>query len=271
MSNRDELADVPEWGRPFAEDVYSHILQLSGQAYDRNFSKDTMQSTFVLAAEQLEGLSTEKRKEKLTKEWLLELAAETFVRRLIRCLTFEVDTYYDLLCHAYHQKLRHRLASLLKKAEDDPDVDECLQETLIKIYRSLLSKAERGQQLEYPLIGWLYSVAKSICLEYWKKHKHKSATLSLEQDAGVLETMGMYEQSDLGVYIEVKEREEKIRACIEQLPEPCRTSVRLFYFDNLPLATIAERQNLPLGAIRTCIYQKAKRRLRKLWREESGD
>jgi len=271
MLYQEELAHIPEWGKPFVEDIYSHILQLSGQAYDIGIIKYALLKTFTIATDQITGLSEEKRNEKITKAWLLQLADEAFIRQLLQRLSLDPQLHFDLLYTAFQQKIRQRIASLLQKAEDDPDVDECLQDTFIKIFRSLMSKAGRGQELEYPLTGWLYSVAKGICHDYWEKQKSKTVLTSLEEQTILLEQADEDEYRTPETYVEIKEREERMRACIELLPEPCQTSVRLFYYDALPLTVIAERQNLPISSVKTYIYQLAKRRLRRLWMEGSKE
>lgn len=269
MTSTDEFLETPDWGRQFVDDIRHHLLQLSGQSYDLSLVECALRRTFALAVAQVEGLPAEKRDEKITKAWLLQLAEEAFTRQLLHWLSIDPSLYFDLLYAAFQQKIRHRIAALLKKPEDDHDVEDCVQETFTKIFSSLTSKARRGQMPAYPFTGWLYSVARSICQDYWEEQKHGHLTASLEAQTAFLEQEPEDERRQPDMYVEIKEREEKVRACVERLPEPCRTCFRLFYYDSIPLAEIATRLSLPLGSVKTCIYQLAERRFRKLWQQES--
>jgi RNA polymerase sigma factor (sigma-70 family) len=269
MTSTDEFSDIPEWGGQFVDDIRRHLLQLSGQSYDMSIIEYALRRTFALAKAQVEGLSAEKRDEKITKARLLQLAEEAFTRQLLHWLSIDPSLYFDLLYAAFQQKIRHRIAFLLKKPEDSRDVEDCVQETFTKIFTSLTSKSRRGQMPAYPFTGWLYSVAKSICQDFWEKQKHEHLTTSLETQTAFLEQAPEDERRQPDMYVETKEREERVRACVERLPEPCRTCFRLFYYDGLPLAEIATRLSLPLGRVKTCIYQLAERRFRKLWQQES--
>jgi len=265
----DEFSDIPAWGGQFVDDIRHHLLQLSGQSYDMSFIVYSLRKTFALALAQVEGLTAEQRDERITRTWLLQLAEEAFTRQLLHWLSIDPSLYFDLLYAAFQQKIRHRIAVLLKKPDDDHDVEDCVQETFTKIFSSLTSKARRGQMPAYPFTGWLYSVARSICQDYWEKQKHERLTASLEAQTALLEQAPEDERRQPDMYVESKEREEKVRACIERLPEPCRTCFRLFYYEGLPLAEIAKRLSLPLGRVKTCVYQLAERRFRKLWQQES--
>ncbi|GHO98988.1 hypothetical protein KSF_090360 [Reticulibacter mediterranei] len=263
----DELVDIPEWGRQFVEDVRQQVTRLSGQTYDIDIIQCTIQKTFQLAIGQLEGLSVEQQKNKITKEWIAQLATEAFIQLLLNRLSLDPASHFGLLYAAFQQKIRHYIVSYLKKAEDDPDVDDCVQGTFIKIFHSLMNKRKRGQTLVYPFTGWLYSVARSVCLEFWEKRK-KMGNISLNDPANPLEQVDEDKQRQPDLYLETKERNERVRMCIEGIPEPCRSCILLFYYSAFSLAEIATRLDISLSRVKTCIYQLAARHFRKLWLEE---
>jgi len=267
MTAMNELVDIPDWGQPFLDDMHQHAMHLSGQTYDMEIIRCTVQTTFQLAERQLEGLTQQQREAKTTKEWIIQLMGEAFIQLLLHRLSLDPASHFGLLYTAFQQRVRHQIMSYLKKAGDDPDVDECVQIAFIKMFHSLMNKKKQGQTLVYPFTGWLFSVARSVCLEYWAKNK-REGTVSLNDANYLLEQVDEDRQRQPDLYVEAKERNERVRACIERLPELCRTCVLLFYYSALPLAEIATRLNISLSKVKTCIYQRAERRFRKLWLEE---
>jgi uncharacterized protein YaaN involved in tellurite resistance len=151
ISIDDELADIPEWGRQFVDDIRQQAIRLSGQTYDTNIIQCTIQNAFQLAVDQLEGLSATQQESKITKEWIEQLTAEAFIQLLLNRLSLDPASHFGLLYAAFQQKIRHYIMSYLKKAEDDPDVDDCVQGTFIKIFHSLMNKKSEARPSSIPL------------------------------------------------------------------------------------------------------------------------
>lgn len=268
----DALSPIPDWGGQFVDTIHQYLLQLAGQSQDTDFITCSLQSTFALAQARLSGLSIEERQKTLNIEWLKLIAEEAFIRHLLHQLSAGPWLYFELMYSLFQQRVRRRIAALLKKAEDDQDVEDCVQDTFMKVFHILDMRAKQGVPMPvYPFTGWLYSVAKSVCYDYWEKQKQHYTTFSLEEQTTLVEQESENEHEQPDIHAEIKEREEKVRACVERLPEPCRTCIKLFYFNDFSLAEIANRLNLSQGRVKTCIYQLAVRHFRKLWYEENNE
>lgn len=272
MTSMQKFTDIPDLGGQFVDTIYQYLFQLSGQSRDIDFIECTLYSTFTLAKTRIAGFPVDEQQKMITREWLLQLAEEAFTRQLLHRLSIEPTLYFELLYSAFHQKVRYSIAALLKKPENDTDVEDCVQDTFMKVFRSMENRVRQGVAMPvYPFTGWLYRVAQSVCYDYWEKQKHRPSTFSLEEQPTLLEQESENEREQPDIYAELKEREERVHACVERLPEPCRTYIKLFYYNGLALAEIAAQANLPIGKVRTCIYQLAVRRFRKLWYEENGE
>ena len=272
MTSMSMFSDIPDWGKPFVEPVHQYLFHLIGQSQDVDFIECTVHYTFTLAQHQLKGLTAEAQQEKLIRAWILQLAEEAFIRHLLRQLSVDPALYFEIMYIAFHQKVRLRIAALLKKAENDQDVEDCVQDTFMKVFHILESRVRVGAPMPvYPFVGWLYSVAWSVCHDYWEKQNQRNATFSLEEQTTLVEQMSENEQELPEIYAEIKEREAKVRACVDRLPEPCRSCMKLFYYSDLAIAEIATTQKLTPGQVKTCIYQLGVRRFRKLWSEENDE
>lgn len=270
MISMDTFSDIPDWGSQFVDSIHQYLLQLSGQSKDTEFIEYSLHNTFILAQNRLEGLSREQIQKTLTIEWLRQIAEEAFIRHLLHQLSAGPSLYFELVYSTFQQRMRRRIAALLQKSENDPDVEDCVQDTFMKVFHILEVRAKQGVPMPvYPLIGWLYSVARSVCHDYWEKQKQRNATFSLEEQTTLVEQESEDEREQPDIHAEIKEREEKVRACVERLPEPCRTCIKLFYYNDLSLAQIADHLKLSTGKVKTCIYQLAVRHFRKLWYEEN--
>lgn len=268
MTSTDESTRIPSWGVPFVENLRGHLARFSDQAAESSIISQALYRTFALAQAQLEELPEEQRNERIQEEWLFRLAEEAFVRQLFHWLSIAPELYFEVLYSTFQLRIRHHIMMLLQKPEKDADVEDCLQDTFMKIYNSLVSKARQGKEIAPPFTGWLNAVASSVCKDHWAKQKEKQATDSLEEQTMLLEKVQDDEYQQPDMYLELKEREEKVRQCVEQLPEPCRDCIRLFYFEAHSLPQIARKLQISESRVRSCIYQLAERRLRKLWRRE---
>ncbi len=130
------------------------------------------------------------------------------------------------------------------------EAEEIAQDTFIKAFESLDSF--RG---ESKFSSWLYSIAYRKALDRVRKNKRQQTTGLLEEitesDAGTIDNALQL--------METKERKEKIRQCIMELPEIDATLITLYYFEDQSVKEIAQVTNLSEDNIKIKLYRSRKK------------
>jgi RNA polymerase sigma-70 factor (ECF subfamily) len=107
------------------------------------------------------------------------------------------------------------------------EADDILQETFLKAYHHLDSF--EGKSGYYT---WLYSIARNLCIDEFRKRKHEKARSSLPVEEYIL-------PSDLFTTDEKREDILLLRKAIAQLPELLRSVVIMFTIDGMTYPEIA--------------------------------
>ncbi|MCX6155047.1 MAG: sigma-70 family RNA polymerase sigma factor [Candidatus Kapabacteria bacterium] len=155
------------------------------------------------------------------------------------------------------KKYKRILASLIRKmVRDEDDIEDLLQETFIKAYRSL-----HTFQFGYSFSSWLYRVASNNCIDFLRKKRFQ--TISIDQ---TLDPTGeedtTYEirdesyQPDLNYMNE--ERKNVLMRAIENLPENYRIIIKLRHEEDMDYNQIGEALNLPIGTVKAHIFRARK-------------
>ncbi|MCC6915107.1 MAG: sigma-70 family RNA polymerase sigma factor [Rhodospirillaceae bacterium] len=112
------------------------------------------------------------------------------------------------------------------------DVEDCVQETLLNIWR----QEQRGL-LREDARGYLFTVALNVVRDFWRRDRvrHRKAHVELSEDLPEMRRMGMDKQ--------VAEREgiRLIEASLEQLKPSTKAAFLLYHVENLTPDQIAVR------------------------------
>lgn len=155
------------------------------------------------------------------------------------------DSDIETIWNEYRQRLK---AFLHSKVSDPGDVDDLLQEVLIKTYQKLDSLRSSDR-----LKSWLFQIANNAIIDHYRRQARATeltTALSMEESAG--------------------EDSHALEACIvpflDALPETQRYILKSTEFENRPQKELAEETGLPYSTFKSRV-QKARSDLRKLFED----
>jgi RNA polymerase sigma-70 factor, ECF subfamily len=122
---------------------------------------------------------------------------------------------------------------------------EVFQDSCIRIYLGLAGYTGRGD-----FRAWLRAVIRSACLEHVRQTARHPVLEAEPPDEAALEN-----------HLDDVEAALDLRAAVQGLGEPCRTTIKLHFFADLTQAEVARRLGSPEGTIAARI-SRCLRRLR---------
>ncbi len=147
--------------------------------------------------------------------------------------------YEDGLYRYLWQMLRHQ-----------QDSEDALQETFRKALKALPKYEDRGQ-----FKSWLFRIGHNVSLDLIRRRK-RVVGMSGEQEEFL-----SGEESGPAEMLEAKERIERLREAVKELPDAEREVVSLRLRADLSFAEISEVLGAPLGTVLARMH-KAKQRLK---------
>jgi RNA polymerase sigma factor (sigma-70 family) len=128
------------------------------------------------------------------------------------------------------------------------DADDVMQNTMIKVWRSLGSfRSESG------LFTWLYRVATNEALSFLKQKKMKYPAPWTDLQEQMVENL----QAD--PWFNGDEIQLKLQAVILQLPKKQRTVFNMKYFDNLKYVDMSKILGTSVGALKASYHHAVKK------------
>lgn len=137
----------------------------------------------------------------------------------------------------YASRLLGLLHRILRRRDDAEDV---LQEAFVEIWR----RAQDFDPARASVFGWMTLIARSRAIDRIRRRKRETPPLA-EAAAGAACTCGCsVESADLA---------DAARGALARLPSERRKAIELSFFDGLSHDEISQRENLPLGTVKTRI------------------
>jgi RNA polymerase sigma-70 factor (ECF subfamily) len=109
--------------------------------------------------------------------------------------------------------------------------------------------------------SWLFRIARQLCQQHWRKRKPVD---SLDD---VAEAELAADESNPAEQLVAAEQQEAFLAAFEALPEVHRSVALLHYLEEFNLAEIAEITGLPLGTVKSRLFN-ARKKLREQLTQE---
>jgi len=161
---------------------------------------------------------------------------------------------FRLLMNKYQSYLYHVAFSVLRSSKDAEDVT---QEALLKIYASLPQYQHQGFKT------WITRITVNKAIDYKRSLERKREQLTNEPEllapvnpAHTVEEEVLHNQ-----------RRQRIRECLELMPDNYRDVVVAFYIEDKSYQEIAIEQGVTLKTVESKLYR-AKQWIRKHWKEE---
>jgi RNA polymerase sigma factor (sigma-70 family) len=150
-------------------------------------------------------------------------------------------------------------AIILNFIKDYNEVENIAQEVCLQIYISLPSYNQQNFK------GWIGRIATNKSIDWLRKKKAKFRDEALEDD--YLEVLSADHQDNPEILLVEKERRERLRQLIRDIPDIYRIPLEKFYFQDKSYERIAEEEGVAIKTIASRLYR-AKILLKEKWREE---
>ncbi len=156
----------------------------------------------------------------------------------------DVEAFRKLF-QAYAPRVK---AYMMRQGADANTAEELAQETLLTVWRKAgLYSGEKGSATT-----WIYTIARNLRIDRLRREVAWQP-LPEGQDEQASEDLTPDEE------VSEKERRERVRAALAELPADQSEVVTLSYIEGLSHSEIAERLGLPLGTVKSRMrlaYQK---------------
>ncbi|MEN3185341.1 MAG: sigma-70 family RNA polymerase sigma factor [Atribacterota bacterium] len=164
---------------------------------------------------------------------------------------------FALLVHRYEDKIFNYIYYMVKQKEEAEDL---AQTTFVKAFFSL-----RQYNHAYEFSTWIYTIARNVCLDYFRKRKRGDVDLSLnfavseDGDTEMGELIEEEHSPDPLRTVLNEELREKIEKAIERLPLNLREIVVLRHLEDCSYEEIAQIMDLPVGTVKSCLHRARKK------------
>jgi len=158
------------------------------------------------------------------------------------------------------------IKAYIYRLTQSPDwVDELSQETFVKVYTNAASF-----NIERRFSPWIYSIATNLCRN-WRRWRNRHPSLSQsnpspETDASELLNNLQDPSETIIEKVESNEHREELKQAIASLPDHLKSTLILYYYQNLSYLEIAEAQNCSIRGVETRLYRAKKQLLARLAR-----
>jgi RNA polymerase sigma-70 factor, ECF subfamily len=127
------------------------------------------------------------------------------------------------------------------------EAEDMLHETFLKAYR-----AREGYEPHATFATWLWTIARNVALDYWRKHK-EILDSGTEEEA-TREPATLEEDSADSLLIEQADR-ARVEKCLEALPPKQKEALLLRTVAERPYEEIAILMKVSLANVKTLLYR----------------
>lgn len=185
------------------------------------------------------------------------------------------ETLLEALCNGQHEVFgtlvrryeRELYGYLRRYLGDESLAEDVFQNTFLQIFVKR-KQYEPGR----PVRPWLYAIATNQAIDALRRvGRHPTVSLEIPTDddgndptgwAAALQSTGPGPLESLTV----KERQERVRASVDRLPELLRPVLILAYYQGLKYREIADILEIPVGTVKSRLHA-AIARLTEIWNE----
>lgn len=167
-----------------------------------------------------------------------------------RAMESNDDKAYGELMDRYRKPVFHMIYKMVKNSDDAEDLTI---EAFAKAFKNL-AKFNHN----YTFSTWLFRIATNNCIDFIRKKKLKTTSISSAYTNSNGENVGI-EIRDLRKNPQEEaihnQKIEIMRLIVEKLPTKYRSLVALRYFDELSYDEIAKEMGAPLGTVKAQLHR----------------
>lgn len=156
---------------------------------------------------------------------------------------------YSKLVDKYQKPLYFHIRKMIKEVEL---VEDLVQEVFMKAFHNLNSYSN-----EYAFSTWLYRIATNHTIDYLRKKKLQTLSISqpYKTNDGEMELQLPDETYATDQPVMKKERKVIVQEAIQNLPEKYRAVIEMRHMEEKSYQEISDILDLPLGTVKAHIFR----------------
>lgn len=163
---------------------------------------------------------------------------------------------FEEIISIYEGKVFGLIAHMIKNQNE---IEDIAQEVFIKIYKNI-SKFQGNSSL----YTWIYKITVNLCLDVIRKKKEVIyLDEKIKLNDGEVEFQIPSDEKNQEQIYEEKELKEKMRSCIDKLPDKQKVMIILRDIKGMSYEEISEITNIKLGTVKSQI-NRARLKLKEL-------
>ncbi|KPU43081.1 ECF RNA polymerase sigma factor SigW [Oxobacter pfennigii] len=135
-----------------------------------------------------------------------------------------------------------------KYTYDYSEAQDLSQEILLKAYKKLSTFKNSSK-----FSTWLYRIGVNTCIDWVRKNKKYSGTISIDQDR-YIELLPSQNPVPEDIVVD-SEKRELLRNAIHSLPEKYKTVIILYNYKNLSCKEISDILGVAVNTVETRLYR----------------
>ncbi len=172
--------------------------------------------------------------------------------KLIRKILSGDDAAFSVLVDKYRKSI-HALA--WREIRDFHYAEEIVQDTFLRAYKKLPTLKNHHQ-----FVGWLHVIAQRLCIDWKRKQKLVMQSLEGTRLEEIEQSSYTYHMSEQRVIERTEYCHKFVQKLLKKLPENERTTVKLYYLDEMSTKEIGKYLGVSVNTI-TSRLQRARKRI----------
>lgn len=144
---------------------------------------------------------------------------------------------------------KSRIKAIIKKLTGSYNED-IEQEVYIKTWKNLDNYKEEGKFSQ-----WIGALTANVCRDYFKSKQYKIGARQINSDEALDKVRVGGRQEEI---VDAKARQKIILKAVDELPRKMRQVVIWFEFEELSYEQIAKKTGLPVGTIKSRLFNARK-------------
>ena len=155
---------------------------------------------------------------------------------------------YSELTQKYQKPLYFHVRKMIR----NPDfAEDLVQDIFLKAFKSL-----KNYKNDYALSTWLYRIATNHTIDYLRKKKLETLSINADDSDDTHAAIQLADEDNFTDEPMIKrERKNKVREAIDQLPEKYREVILKRHIEEKSYQEISEEMDIPLGTVKAHIFR----------------
>ena len=124
------------------------------------------------------------------------------------------------------------------------------QEVYIKTWRNMENYQEQGKFKQ-----WLGMLTANVCRDYFRSKINREQSAEIGDEEVLNNIPDNFSQEK---FVDAKQRQKIILKAVDELPSKMRKVVVLHEFEDMPLEQVAQKLGLPLGTVKSRLFNAKK-------------